>query len=396
MSKIKRIILSSTLLALAVLSVVSLTFVGSRAEGPLGRVLADLGSAVTHTERRVALHFRGPGRADNLQWFDEMRHDRSRLADPERVLIGAYDNGLPASFEGITRLEMALGMPMPLMHIFTAWGDEPDHRFPRKIAETVWEIGSVPMITWEPWLSTFDGGRHGHLPAADTRDRGGMAAVANGDYDFYLESWFDEAAEFGQPLFVRFGHEMNDAYRYAWGPHNNRTEEYIAAFRHVVTTARKTGATNILWVWSPHITYDGFDAYYPGDDVVDWVAATALNYGDVAFWSQWWTFDDIFTRRYDRLAAHEKPIMIAEMGTLMAGGERAPWFEQALSRLPQRLPEVKAVVFFHNHSDETITYQALDWAFDGDAEVIAAIKRAMSTWNGPVNTSDEPAEHGDL
>ncbi len=369
------------MLAIAMLSVLGLTYAGSKAEGPLGHVLSALGSAFTHTESQVAFHLRGPGRASELAWFDDIRRERNRLANPEQILIGAYDNRLPASFDGITRMEASLGEALPIVHVFTAWGDKPEHRFPRRVAETVWTVGSVPMITWEPWLTTFDKSRHAHLPAEQVRDRGGMAAIARGDYDFYLQNWFKEAAEFGHPLFVRFGHEMNDAYRYAWGQHNNRPEEFIAAFRHVVKTAREAGATNILWVWSPHIAYDGFEAYYPGDDVVDWVATAVLNYGNIAYWTQWWSFDDIFTRKYDRLAAYNKPVMIAEMGTLMAGGERAPWFEQALSRLPQRLPEVKAVVFFHNQTDATLTYQELNWAFDDDPAVVAAIKRGFETWS---------------
>jgi hypothetical protein len=380
MAKVNRILFTSSFLAVAALSVLALTSLGSRTEGPLGRMLAVVGSIVTRTESQMAFHLRGPGRAADLRWFDTIRRDRERLVDPAAVLLGAYDNGLPGSFEGLLRLEAALGMPLPLVHLFTAWGDQPEHRFPRKIAETMRDVGSVPVFTWEPWLSTFDTGRHGHLPPAEERDRGGMAAVARGEYDFYLQAWFEEAKQFGQPLFVRFGHEMNDAYRYPWGPHNNRPEEYRAAFRHVVETARKAGATNILWVWSPHLAYEGFEDYYPGADVTDWVGATVLNYGNVAYWSEWWTFDDIFTRKYDRLAAFGKPIMIAEFGTLMAGGERAPWFEQALTRLPQRLPEVKAVVFFHNRSDGTITYQALNWAIDDDVRVIAAVRRAMETW----------------
>lgn len=389
MSKLNRAIFSFSVLALAVMSVLALTFVGSQAEGPLQKVLSDIGSVVTRTESKVAFHLRGPGRAADLSWFDKMRREREQLVRPKSVLLGAYDNRLPASFEGLLQLEDALDQPLPIVHMFAAWGEEPEHRFPRRIAETVWEVGSVPMITWEPWLSTFDSRSHSHLSDREDPDQGGMKAVARGEYDFFLREWLTEAATFGRPMFVRFGHEMNDAYRYAWGPHNNRPEEYVAAFRHVVMTAREVGATNILWVWSPHIAYDGFTEYYPGDDVVDWVAATVLNYGNIAYWSEWWTFDDIFTRRYDTLAGFGKPIMIAEMATLMAGGERAPWFEQALSRLPQRLPEVKAVVFFHSRSDASITYQALNWAFERDERVIAAIQRALSTW------IDEPVKSGD-
>ncbi len=394
MSKLNRVFFSFGIVALAVLSVVALTFVGSRTEGPLGKVLADIGGAITRTESQVAFHIRGPGRAADLSWFDDVRRDRSHLSSPEGVLLGAYDNGLPNTFDGLLQLEDALEMPLPIVHLFTAWGDDPEYRFPRTVVQTIWEVGSVPMITWEPWLSTFDPDDHSHLADLEDPEQGGMAAVASGTYDFYLENWFSEAASFGRPLLVRFGHEMNDAYRYAWGPHNNRPEEYVAAFRHVVEMARKAGATNILWVWSPHIAYDGFNEYYPGDDVVDWVAATVLNYGNIAYWSEWWSFDDIFTRRYDRLTEHDKPIMIAEMGTLMAGGERAPWFERALARLPQRLPEVKAVVFFHSRSDESITYQSLNWAFDRDELVIRAIKSAIATWSiDSTRTHDDGYAH---
>ena len=380
MPRLKRVYYFIALLAVAALTVLALTFAGTRSEGPIGDFLTGIGTFLSTAESRMAQRMRGPGRVAELEWFNPLRRDREALADPDQVLLGAYDNWLPTSLEGLMRMEAALERPMPLVHFFTAWGDAPEHRFPRRAADAIWEVGSVPIITWEPWLSTFDRGRHAHLPPVDRRDMEGMAAVARGEYDFYLAGWGREAAAFGRPVFVRFGHEMNDAYRYPWGPHHNRPQEYIDAYRHVVEVVRAQGATNVLWIWSPHIAYDDFDLYYPGDDVVDWVGATVLNYGTVAYWSEWWTFDDIFTRKYDRLAQYGKPIMVAEFGTLMAGGERAPWFEQALTRLPQRLPNVKAVLFFHSRRDDSITYQALNWAFDEDPGVVQAIKRALATW----------------
>ena len=379
-SRFRRLAYSAALIAVAVLTIVVLTYVGSRSKGPLDAVLSGLGTLISRAESRVVHRLRGPGRAADLAWFDEIRKDRDLLADPDAVLLGAFDNWLPSSFDGLAKLESSLDTTLPLVHVFTAWGDSPEHHFPRTLAEAVWDVGSVLVITWEPWLTTFDEEGHGSLRPVAERDLGGMADVADGVYDFYIEEWGSAAVDFARPVFVRFGHEMNDSYRYPWGPHNNRTEEYVAAFRHVVEVTREVGASNILWVWSPHIAYDGFEAFYPGDDVVDWTGATVLNYGNVAYWSQWWSFDDIFTRKYDRLSGLGKPIMITEFGTLMAGGERAPWFRQALERLPQRLPHVKAVVFFHNRSDATITYQALNWAFDDDSNVVRAIRDGLATW----------------
>ena len=76
----------------------------------------------------------------------------------------------------------------------------------------------------------------------------------------------------------------------------------------------------------------------PGDDYVDWVATGALNYGTVAYWSQWWSFDEIFGKHYDFLLGLGKPIMIAEFGTLAVGGEQAEWYRSALTGLNQRYP----------------------------------------------------------
>jgi beta-mannanase len=241
-------------------------------------------------------------------------------------------------------------------------------------------LGSVAVVTWEPWLTVFDNARHPFLPLRDARDRGGLAAVARGDYDFYVDRWAAEAARFGRPFLLRFAHEMNDPYRYPWGPQNNTKEEFIAAWRHVVDRFRRAGAQNVIWVWSPHVAYEWWDLYYPGRDVVDWVATGVLNYGPVAQWSRWWTFEEIFATKYTKLAAFEKPVMIAELGSLRVGGSRATWYGDALRDLPLRHPSVKAVVLFAASDDQTVTAQKVEWSFRGDGDVAAAVRESISSW----------------
>jgi hypothetical protein len=182
------------------------------------------------------------------------------------------------------------------------------------------------------------------------------------------------------PILLRFAHEMNDPYRYPWGPQNNAPEEFIAAWRHVRERFDAAGADNVLWVWSPHVAYAGFEAFYPGDDAVDWVATGALNYGTVAPWSRWWTFAEIFGDRYPALAAFGKPIMLAEFGSLAVGGDRAEWYRQALADLPTLYPAVRSILFFHVAQDATVTYQTLDWSFVDDPDVVLAVRRALATW----------------
>jgi beta-mannanase len=173
---------------------------------------------------------------------------------------------------------------------------------------------------------------------------------------------------------------MNDPYRYPWGPQNNKAEDYIAAWRHVVQRFRQAGANNVIWVWSPHVAYEYPEAFYPGDDVVDWVATGALNYGTVARWSDWWSFEEIYTSKREHLTRWKKPVMIAEFGSLAVGGDRNAWFREALSELPHRHPEIKALLFFNVTSDATTTQQSLDWSFQQDSTIVSTVAGAVASW----------------
>jgi beta-mannanase len=130
----------------------------------------------------------------------------------------------------------------------------------------------------------------------------------------------------------------------------------------------------VLWIWSPHVAYAGWEHYWPGDTYVDWVSTGALNYGTVAYWSKWWTFEEIFGKHYPSLAGLKKPIMIAEFGSVAVGGNRAQWYSQALDNLQSTYPAVRAVLFFNVRSDNTVTYQAIDWSVQTDSATLQAIR----------------------
>jgi hypothetical protein len=376
-TRARRLLLVGVGLAAAVATVIVLTAFSTATEGPVATALDRLASALASLEQQARERLSGPGRRRALDWFEPFRTNPVRLRRPDLVLLGAYDGRIPETFEGVVALEQAVGTTFPLVHVYTAWGDRPEQQFPLRLLTTIWTMGSVPLVTWEPWLSTFDNARHPHLPLREERDRHGLAAVARGDYDFYVDAWAAEAARFDRPLFVRFAHEMNDPYRYPWGPQHNTKEEFIAAWQHVVERFRLAGADNVVWVWSPHVAYEYWDLYYPGSDVVDWAATGVLNFGPIAQWSRWWTFDEIFGTKYDRLAAFGKPIMVAEFGSLSVGGDREAWYREALSNLPARYPAVHAVVFFHVEGDQTVTYQQVDWTVTRDAPIARAIGTAI-------------------
>jgi hypothetical protein len=380
MTRGQRLTTAGIALASAAVVTTLLTAFSSATEGPLTTALDHVGVAFNSFEQGVRERLSGPGRRNQLTWFEQYRGEPARLHHPSSILVGAYDSGLPGSLEGIRNLERALDTAFPLIQVYSAWGDNAEHKFPLRTVTSIWDMGSIPVITWEPWLAAFDNARHPHLPLREARDQHGLAAVARGEYDFYIDAWASEAAEFGRPVFVRFAHEMNDPYRYPWGPQHNTKEEFIAAWRRVVARFRGAGARNVIWVWSPHVAHQYWDLYYPGAEFVDWTATGALNFGPVAQWSQWWSFAEIFGTKYQRLAQYGKPIMIAEFGSLEVGGDRQGWYRAALQSLPTAYPAVRALLFFNAVSDQTVTYQKVDWSFLDDHAVTETIATAIRAY----------------
>ena len=308
---------------------------------------------------------RATSRSEYLAPMQKTLDSVAAMRKPEKMLFGVYDGGFPNTFAGMEQLEAGLRYKFPIISFYSAWGDKPTQQFPVRMAETVHRMGSVPLITWEPWVVDFDPRIRKNLPPVAEREYASLQAIARGDYDFYIVEWAKAAAAFGHPLMIRFAHEMNDPYRYPWGPQNgNRPEDFIAAWRHVHLVFQKMGATNVLWIWSPHISMPWFEYYYPGPEYVDWIGVGVLNYGDVASWSRWWSFHQILEKAYPSLLQFNKPIMISEFGSLASGGDMAEWYRQAFYHLEHTYSRgVRAIVFFNQPNDITISPNfPLNWS----------------------------------
>jgi beta-mannanase len=122
------------------------------------------------------------------------------------------------------------------------------------------------------------------------------------------------------------------------------------------------GASQVIWLFAPSTSYPGFDAYYPGRDVVDWSSTAVLNYGTTARWSKWWSFSELLSPEYGALAALGHPIMLAEVATVHGPGAGA-WYEEARASI-ERFPAVRAVVLFHDPDDRTLGSHSVDFSAD--------------------------------
>lgn len=347
--------------------------------------MSRIAQAFSDRQGRAIRSARQASRADYLEPMSPMLHSVGALRNPTSMLFGIYDGGFPDTFAGMEDLESRLNYKFPIVSFYSAWGDKPTQQFPLRMVETISRMGSVPMITWEPWVVDFDPRVRTNLPSLQEREYGSLAAIARGQYDFYLVPWARAAAMYKKPLLIRFAHEMNDPYRYPWGPQNgNRPEDFIAAWKHVHLIFQKMGATNVLWVWSPHVSMPWFEYYYPGPEYVDWIGTGVLNYGTIASWSRWWSFHQILEKAYPKLLGLKKPIMICEFGTIEQGGDVAEWYRQAFYHLSHTYNRgVRAVVFFNQPADATISPEyPLNWSVTQNVKATEVVSKEIARMSG--------------
>lgn len=240
----------------------------------------------------------------------------------------------------ITELERLIGRRFAIDHVYYRWNE------PFPTADDVWtaQQGRIPFLAWS---SRF--GRTG--PSVRWAD------IAAGKYDGTIDERADALRRFGRPLFLTFQHEPGSLL--GNGPNKAGTAvDYVRAWRHIVTRFRQRGTTNVSFVWTltafsmkNGANSPAASALYPGDDVIDWIAADGYNqFACAAFGNApWRTFTDIFSGFYAWAAPHHKPLMVAEFGVQedpTRPGRKGAWFRQVAQQLPS-MPQIKAIVYFN-------------------------------------------------
>ena len=278
------------------------------------------------------------------------------VRNKEPFFTGIYlpDLEKPSDLRKVKKFEEALGLNLSIISIYQAWGPESINNFPAELIRKSRQKGAVTMISWEPWTNTFPE-LSGHPELGENRKV--FKAITDGVFDAYLQAYSEKVKELEMPLFIRFAHEPENP-QYPWSTAGeNTSEEYIAAWQYVVGFFRKEGADNVLWVWNPWKDVN-MNEYYPGGDYVDWVGITLLNYGEAATDGTWHSFAALYEPfRYQTSTVEDKsllrkPVMLAEFGTTPFGGDQKEWLDEALYRIGERYPEIKAVVFFYSDKDK--------------------------------------------
>jgi glycosyl hydrolase family 26 len=268
------------------------------------------------------------------------------------VALGAYIPGATEHAQRIDAYARKTGRRPAIVMYYRSW--ERGQVFDRRTLHSMTSRGALPMITWEP---------QGHP----------LGRIAAGDYDDYLRESAADARRWGRTILVRFAHEMNGDW-YDWGTQQNSPDDFVAAWRHVVSVFRGAGAGNVRWLWSPNVDYGGtrlLRRLYPGDRYVDWVGLDGFSWGGP--W-EWQSVKEIFERSYRAITAMTwKPVIISETAAGELGGDKRKWIDDAFARDLPKLPRVKAVVWF-NGKDKWAK-----WDVDSTPGSLRAFRAAVSS-----------------
>jgi hypothetical protein len=289
-----------------------------------------------------------------------------------QIALGVHLPNVPRDMWRVDRFARKVGRQPAIIHYWQLWGMQWRY-FDRGANEAIRARGATPMVSWDPWADRINDRRFA------------LRKIIQGKFDRYVRRWATGAARWGHPIYIRFAAEMNGDWR-GWDRHHNGNTpaQYVKAWRRIVRIFRKAGATNVKWVWSPNALHAGatpLRKLYPGNAYVDWLGFSAYNWGSSRGYESWQPMIGLYRRTVQALhrLAPSKPIMVSETGSDYRGGDKAQWIRDGFSRLPSKLPQVRALVWF-NQKLSIGGRRFADWRVDQTRATLSAYRSVVSRW----------------
>ena len=264
--------------------------------------------------------------------------------------LGVYEHGALSTYQPVAEFSKAAGQQPNLVGYYSGWGEP----FETSFAETATRHSAITIVQWDPTLAS-------------------ISKIAASGYDSYLRSFADSVRDFGHPVVIGFGHEMN-AYWYSWGYRHTSPSTFVAAWRHIVTVFRARHAENVTWLWTLQADEPGtgpIASWWPGEKYVTWIGIDGYYY----YPSE--TFFSIFGKTIaDVRALTGLPVLLSEV----AVGPRA---DQA-----RKIPDLFAgmrhygtlgLVWFDITQRNGVYHQ--DWRIEDNQAAKTAFRRDASALN---------------
>ena len=274
---------------------------------------------------------------------------------------GLYAPDFPGTLATVQSVEAEVGRQANYVMWYVPWAGPWSGLNTSDIASVV-ASGATPVITW----MSYD-------PTGVTESAYTDAAIASGAFDSYIRTWAAGLKALRTTVYLRFDHEMNGNW-YPWSPGVNgqTAAQYVAAYRHVHDIFTQVGATNVKWIWSPNVVYNGswpLTQLYPGNSYVDYVGIDGYNWGTDDGHS-WQSPSGVFGATLSQVQAiTNKPILLSEVGCSPDGGNKAAWITSLFAML-ESSPAIRGFIWF-DADKET------DWRLDDTAADLAAFAQGL-------------------
>jgi beta-mannanase len=198
-----------------------------------------------------------------------------------------------------------------------------------------------------------------------------IPAIARGSYDDYLRAFADSVRDFGHPVVIGFGHEMNADW-YSWGYGHVPALTFVAAWRHIVSLFRGQGANNVTWLWTINqdlSTTGPIASWWPGAQYVTWVGVDGYYYRPSS------TFATVFGETIAHVRAFtRKPVLLSEAGVGPQAGQSTK-IQNLFAGMRQY--QTLGLVWFDIAQHQGIYHQ--DWRIEDSRAATAAFRRSASS-----------------
>jgi mannan endo-1,4-beta-mannosidase len=264
--------------------------------------------------------------------------------------LGVFEDGSPPGYQPIAEFGEAAGRQPDLVGYYSGWAEP----FLTSYANMIRKHGVIPFVQIDPTLAS-------------------VAGIAAGDYDIYLRTYADAVRNFGHPVVIGFGHEMNADW-YSWGYGNVPPSTFVAAWQHIVTLFRAQGADNVTWLWTLQADERGktgpVEDWWPGNSYVDWVGI------DGYYTEPSDTFANVFGQTIDQVRRFtDKPVLLSETAVGPDAGQAT---EIPGLFLGMHKYKTLGLVWFDKNQDTGTLHQ--DFRLEGDSVAESAFRLGVKTY----------------
>jgi Glycosyl hydrolase family 26 len=256
------------------------------------------------------------------------------------VFLGYFETGRPPSYPPVEKFAAAAGKSPNLVEYVSSWGE----RFATSYARTLRKHGATMIVQIDP-------------------NSVSPALIAAGHYDRYLRSYADSVRDFGNPVVIGFGQEMNADW-WSWGYKHAQPQAFVAAWRHIVTLFRRQGADNVTWLWTISDESSGTGPpadWWPGSSYVTWVGIDGF-YEKASD-----TFSSVFgTTIVQVRAMTAKPILLSQTAVARGADQHA-----SIPNLFEGMAQYGTLGLVW---DDIETSVGQDWHLEGDPSAEAAFR----------------------